>query len=331
MNEGQQKKSSFAAWDVAENEIVVALSEPKQTQQRDGSVKGELIRAVSLKNTHLGSLSHPAMQTLIQESHSTFCRAQKLAKEATIRVDELRLLSLEYRSSLRAAQSLLTDGDVELRETLNLYELIWSLAEAIFIHSHDSSIVVDTITWSQLCLARTTYAEEVSECLRRNKISQLDKDHFWKQVAYFILSGLFSNATAFLESYAMLTKDDAIRELAKLIGAMDISLLNDPNTQIDFIKQQNAIHELCDSGRLWGKGEAEKIALVVSGDPTALKRMSGLLDGWFETMPAYLLFLRPRATLSDLHDVVQLDFLIDNRIEECEITREYLSGLEEFI
>ncbi|VDM42234.1 unnamed protein product [Toxocara canis] len=260
----------------------------------DGSIKGELLRAVSLKNADQRSLTHPAMQTLIHESYCTptFSRAQKLAKEATIRVDDLRLLSLEYRSALRGTQSSLGDEDSELRETLNVYELIWSLAESIFINPHVSSIVVDVAMWSQVCLARTTYADEKY----KNGIIE---------VAYFVLSGLFSSAAAFLESYATLTDDAAIAELSKLIANINIALLNDANTQIDFINQQKAVRDLCDSGRLWGKGEAEKIALIVSGDPSALKRISGLLDSWFELMPAYLMFLRPCATLSDLHEIVQ--------------------------
>lgn len=74
------------------------------------------------------------------------------------------------------------------------------------------------------------------------------------------------------------------------------------------VKEIQELRDLCDSGRLWGKGEAEKIALVVSGDSTALKRISGLVDSWFELMPAYLLFLRPRAAPSDLHEIVQVMF-----------------------
>lgn len=48
----------------------------------------------------------------------------------------LRFLSLEYRSALRSALCSLGEEDSELRETIGLYELIWSLTEAIFINSH---------------------------------------------------------------------------------------------------------------------------------------------------------------------------------------------------
>lgn len=53
-----------------------------------------------------------------------------------------------------------------------------------------------------------------------------------------MLGGLLSNAAAFLESYAALTNDAAIDELAKLISNVDMILLNDPNTQTEFVNRQ---------------------------------------------------------------------------------------------
>uniref|UniRef100_A0A914ZTA6 Nuclear pore complex protein Nup85 n=1 Tax=Parascaris univalens TaxID=6257 RepID=A0A914ZTA6_PARUN len=301
----EKPEELYGAWDASANGIVIALSKIKEGKRKDGLVKGELLRVVSLKDAEKKSFTSPAIQTLINESHTIFSSSQKVAKRVTMRADDLRFLSLEYRSALRSALCSLGEEDSELRETIGLYELIWSLTEAIFINSHVSSIVIDVIMWARTCLARTKYADEVSECLRRNKMQQLSEEHFWTQVAYFVLGGLLSNATAFLESYASLTNDAAIGELAKLISNVDMTLLNDPNTQTEFVNRQKELCALCDSGRLWGKGEAEKIARVVSGDSTALKRISCLVDSWFELMPAYLLFLRPRAAPSDLHEIVQ--------------------------
>lgn len=52
--------------------------------------------------------------------------------------------------------------------------------------------------------------------------------------------------------------------------------------------------------------DAEMIALLLSGDQETLLSLSHLVDNWFELVPAYALFIRPYAALSDLHEIAKV-------------------------
>ncbi|VDN60106.1 unnamed protein product [Dracunculus medinensis] len=188
-------------------------------------------------------------------------------------------LSLEYRSVIRSTRLLLYNNDLD--ETLKTYELIWSLVEIIFMKSHDSSIVIDLITWARLCFPFTYYVDEISPCLRQSKIRSLDKRIFWQQIAYFLLSGLFKNAITMLETYGQIADDEAVRKLA------------------------DEIRDLCMEKYFESNRDAEMIALLLSGDQETLLSLSHLVDNWFELVPAYALFIRPYAALSDLHEIAK--------------------------
>ncbi|VDN88963.1 unnamed protein product [Brugia pahangi] len=115
--------------------------------------------------------------------------------------------SLQYRSIIRSTLSTIPVSEYEIKESLTTAELIWSLVEAIFIKTHDSSIVVDLMSWARLCLAHTPYVDEISKVLRGSKIKRLNKQHFWQQVrlrylpqaSSLYLPGFLSELILFIE------------------------------------------------------------------------------------------------------------------------------------
>ncbi|EFO15129.2 hypothetical protein LOAG_13383 [Loa loa] len=161
------------------------------------------------------------------------------------------------------------------------------------------------MTWARLCLAHTPYVDEISNLLRGSKIKRLNKQHFWHQVIYFVLSGMFNNAVTFLETYGNLCDDDAVRRLAKVLSEIRMDLLNDENTALDFISAQEEVRDMCTSGFFRTNADAEKVAMIVAGDISTITSVSAQLDNWFELVPPYLLFVRPCATLPQLKDVVK--------------------------
>uniref|UniRef100_A0A1I7VEG4 Nuclear pore complex protein Nup85 n=2 Tax=Loa loa TaxID=7209 RepID=A0A1I7VEG4_LOALO len=299
------KPIRYAAFDASTSEIVVALSDIDQTRSKDNVLYGDLVRAVSIKHINQTVFKHPAMQLLVHESHSIFSRAQHNAKVVTLTVSDVLSYSLQYRSIIRSTLSTIPISEFEIKESLTTAELIWSLVEAIFIKTHDSSIVVDLMTWARLCLAHTPYVDEISNLLRGSKIKRLNKQHFWHQVIYFVLSGMFNNAVTFLETYGNLCDDDAVRRLAKVLSEIRMDLLNDENTALDFISAQEEVRDMCTSGFFRTNADAEKVAMIVAGDISTITSVSAQLDNWFELVPPYLLFVRPCATLPQLKDVVK--------------------------
>ncbi|OZC07509.1 Nup85 Nucleoporin [Onchocerca flexuosa] len=299
------KAMRYAAVDASTSEIVVALSDIDETRSTDNVPIGNLLRAVSIKYVNQTIFKHPAMQLLVHESHSIFCRAQHNAKVLTLTVPDVLSYSLQYRSIIRSTLSMIPVSEFEIKESLATAELIWSLIEAIFIKTHDSSIVVDLMTWARLCLAHTPYVDEISNLLRSSKIKRLNKQHFWHQITYFVLSGMFNNAVTFLETYGNLCDDDAVQCLAKVLSEVKMDLLNDENTALDFISVQKKVRNMCTSGFFQSNTEAEKIAMIIAGDIPTIVSVSAQLDNWFELVPSYLLFVQPCATLSQLKDVVK--------------------------
>uniref|UniRef100_A0A158Q8C9 Nuclear pore complex protein Nup85 n=1 Tax=Elaeophora elaphi TaxID=1147741 RepID=A0A158Q8C9_9BILA len=266
---------------------------------------GSFIRAVSIKHVNQTVFKHPAMQLLVQESHSIFSRAQHDAKLVTLTVSDVLSYSLQYRSIIRSTLSTIPISELEIKESLTTAELIWSLVETIFIKTHDSSVVVDLMTWARLSLAHTPYVDEISSLLRGSKIKRLNKQHFWYQIVYFVLSGMFNNAVTFLEIYSNLCDDDAVRCLAKVLSEVKMDLLNDENTALDFISAQEEVRNMCTSGVFRTNAEAEKVAMIIAGDIPTITSVSAQLDNWFELVPPYLLFVRPCATLPQLRDAVK--------------------------
>ncbi|KAK6102858.1 Nup85 Nucleoporin family protein [Brugia pahangi] len=213
--------------------------------------------------------------------------------------------SLQYRSIIRSTLSTIPVSEYEIKESLTTAELIWSLVEAIFIKTHDSSIVVDLMSWARLCLAHTPYVDEISKVLRGSKIKRLNKQHFWQQIIYFVLSGMFNNAATFLETYGNLCDDVAVRCLAKVLSEIKMNVLNDENTALDFITTQEEVRNMCTRGLFRTNAEAEKVAMIIAGDIPTITMVSAQLDNWFELVPPYLLFIRPCATLPQLKDAVK--------------------------
>ncbi|KAL3993689.1 Nup85 Nucleoporin family protein [Acanthocheilonema viteae] len=271
----------------------------------DNTPVGDLIRAVSVKHANQTIFKHPAMLLLVHESHSIFSRVQHNAKLATLTVSDVLSYSLQYRSIIRSTLSTISVSEFEIKELLTTAELIWSLVEAIFIKTHDSSVVVDLMTWARFCLAHTPYVDEISNLLRGSKIKRLNKEHFWHQIIYFILSGMFNNAVTFLETYGNLCDDDAVRCLAKVVSEIKMDLLSDENTVSDFISAQEEVRNMCTSGLFRTNAEAEKVAMIIAGDISTITSVSVQLDNWFELVPPYLLFVQPGATLPQLRDVVK--------------------------
>ncbi|KAM3720445.1 Nuclear pore complex protein [Dirofilaria immitis] len=295
----------YAAIDASTSEIVVALSDINEGRSSDNVPVGNLIRAVSIKHVNQTVFKHPAMQLLVHESHSIFSRAQHNAKLFTLTVSDVLSYSLQYRSIIRSTLSTIPISEYEIKESLTTAELIWSLVEAIFIKTHDSSIVVDLMTWARLCLAHTPYIDEISNLLRSSKIKRLNKQHFWRQIIYFVLSGMFNNAVTFLETYGNLCDDNAVRCLAKVLSEVKMDLLNNENTALDFISVQEEVRNMCINGVFETNAEAEKVAMIIAGDIPTITSVSAQLDNWFELVPSYLLFVQPCATLPQLKDVVK--------------------------
>ncbi|VDM97564.1 unnamed protein product [Thelazia callipaeda] len=233
-------------------------------------------------------------------STAVFCRAQQSAQLTKLAVSDLK-----YRSIIRSALSMLHKSDYGMKEALTAAELIWSLLEAIFIKTHDSSIVTDLMAWARLYLAHTPYVYEISKFLTKNKVKQLNGQHFWLQIIYFVLSGNFNNAASFLQTYGNLTKDDAVHCLAQIIQEIDIDLLDHESTVVDFINFQKRLQEKCVNGVFETNPEAEKVALLIAGDIPTIMQIAPELDNWFELVPAYLLFVHPRATLLQIKEAVE--------------------------
>ncbi|VDM07935.1 unnamed protein product [Wuchereria bancrofti] len=293
------------------------LSEIHDTSHLDNIPAGDLIRAVSIKHVNQTIFKHPAMQLLVHESHSIFSRAQRDAKVFTLTVSDVLSYSLQYRSIIRSTLSTIPVSEYEIKESLTTAELIWSLVEAIFIKTHDSSIVVDLMNWARLCLAHTPYVDEISNVLRGSKIKRLNKQHFWQQIIYFVLSGMFNNAVTFLETYGNLCDDVAVRCLAKVLSEIKMNLLNDENTALDFITTQEEVRNMCVRGLFRTNAEAEMVAMIIAGDIPTITSVSAQLDNWFELVPPYLLFIRPCATLPQLKDAVK-DCLKIFGINKCD-------------
>ncbi|VIO92891.1 Uncharacterized protein BM_BM5485 [Brugia malayi] len=311
------KLMRYAAFDANTSEIVVALSNIDKTRSTDNIPAGDLIRAVSIKHVNQTIFKHPAMQLLVHESHSIFSRAQRDAKVFTLTVSDVLSYSLQYRSIIRSTLSTIPVSEYEIKESLSTAELIWSLVEAIFIKTHDSSIVVDLMSWARLCLAHTPYVDEISNVLRGSKIKRLNKQHFWQQIIYFVLSGMFNNAATFLETYGNLCDDVAVRCLAKVLSEIKMNVLNDENTALDFITTQEEVRNMCTRGLFRTNAEAEKVAMIIAGDIPTITLVSAQLDNWFELVPPYLLFIRPCATLPQLKDAVK-DCLKIFGINKCD-------------
>uniref|UniRef100_A0AAF5Q4S4 Nuclear pore complex protein Nup85 n=3 Tax=Wuchereria bancrofti TaxID=6293 RepID=A0AAF5Q4S4_WUCBA len=311
------KLTRYAAFDANTSEIVVALSNIDETRSTDNIPAGDLIRAVSIKHVNQTIFKHPAMQLLVHESHSIFSRAQRDAKVFTLTVSDVLSYSLQYRSIIRSTLSTIPVSEYEIKESLTTAELIWSLVEAIFIKTHDSSIVVDLMNWARLCLAHTPYVDEISNVLRGSKIKRLNKQHFWQQIIYFVLSGMFNNAVTFLETYGNLCDDVAVRCLAKVLSEIKMNLLNDENTALDFITTQEEVRNMCVRGLFRTNAEAEMVAMIIAGDIPTITSVSAQLDNWFELVPPYLLFIRPCATLPQLKDAVK-DCLKIFGINKCD-------------
>lgn len=285
-------------------EVIVASSIVKQTSP-DGAPVGDLIRAVSIKHMNQTEFRHPSMQFLVHESHAIFSRAQRDVKISTLTVSDILSYSLQYRSIIRSALSTVPDSEPALKQWLTGAEFVWSLVEAIFIKTQDSSIVLDLMNWARLCLAHTPYVNEITKSLRGNSLKSLKKEHFWQQIIYFVLCGMFNNAVSFLETYEKLTRDESARNLAKVLSELNVDLLNDEDTAADFISAQEEVRNLCSSGIFQSNLEAQKVALIVAGDIPTIRSVALLLDNWFELVPPYLLFVRPRATLPQLRDAVK--------------------------
>ncbi|VDO46434.1 unnamed protein product [Onchocerca flexuosa] len=130
------KAMRYAAVDASTSEIVVALSDIDETRSTDNVPIGNLVRAVSIKYVNQTIFKHPAMQLLVHESHSIFCRAQHNAKVLTLTVPDVLSYSLQYRSIIRSTLSMIPVSEFEIKESLATAELIWSLIEAIFIKTH---------------------------------------------------------------------------------------------------------------------------------------------------------------------------------------------------
>ncbi|MCP9257880.1 putative RNA-binding protein EEED8.10 [Dirofilaria immitis] len=297
------KAMKYAAIDASTSEIVVALSDINEGRSSDNVPVGNLIRAVSIKHVNQTVFKHPAMQLLVHESHSIFSRAQHNAKLFTLTVSDVLSYSLQYRSIIRSTLSTIPISEYEIKESLTTAELIWSLVEAIFIKTHDSSIVVDLMTWARLCLAHTPYIDEISNLLRSSKIKDSTSSIFG--IIYFVLSGMFNNAVTFLETYGNLCDDNAVRCLAKVLSEVKMDLLNNENTALDFISVQEEVRNMCINGVFETNAEAEKVAMIIAGDIPTITSVSAQLDNWFELVPSYLLFVQPCATLPQLKDVVK--------------------------
>ncbi|MFH4974833.1 hypothetical protein AB6A40_001542 [Gnathostoma spinigerum] len=306
MTDGNFKAGDIiAACDSHFGQTLIAISAVKEVE-KNGCPKGEFIKWLSISHSDDSVFDHPALIRLIHESHSVFTRIQKEGRTANFSVSDIISFSLQYRSIIRAAKDSLEDSDAVLKDTLLFADTIWSLVETIFMKSQDSSVVVDLIKWARTSLVRAPFLEKVSQKHLMTEWKNMSDDDFWLQVIYFVLSGMFVNASDLLRAYANASNDEILQDLAKVISEIDIELLNDPSSQQDFIAFQRELNDSITAGR-FGPSDSNAclVAKIIGGNRDALSLACNVFECWYEIMPAFLLFLRPTATLSQLGDLVE--------------------------
>ena len=58
------------------------------------------------------------------------------------------------------------------------------------------------------------------------------------QVKYFVLGGLFANASAFLQSYGTLLRDPSALNLASILDRIDLSSVSSESSEGDILRLQ---------------------------------------------------------------------------------------------
>lgn len=290
--------------DTGPNGTVVAISRI-ESQDKSGVPKGEFLNAVFLKHSLLPSFCTPALKQLVYESHGLFCRAQVQHKQDLLKTNDILSLSLEYRSVIRSALSSIRSFEDETYNLLSSWELIWSLVETIFFKPSTSSIVADLITWARMYLARTDHIDEISSSLRPSKVNGLNKDAFWNQVKFFILGGLFVNASKLLKVYGNLVNDTSVKKLAEILDQLDVSAFCNTDSEGDLSKLRRNLHTMVESGHFKRDSESYQIAMLLLGHLPTLKTMASFCSSWFEILPIYAFLFRPTAQLEDLPELAK--------------------------
>jgi len=324
---GSGRARMGSAWGVG-NALAV-FSSPKDSSSAVASGIAPSLHHVTFET----SLYSPVMRKLVNESLSAFLSLQKLAKDhqqggsgTSLTAGQLTNVSKQYRSVIRDCQEQL-DSDFEdedsklLSELLYKLELIWQLAEVMFVQRNANGIVLhDLLRWIALhfpqCEERAknvlkggggsgSEGEDEGNEMEENKMET--HPDFWDAITLFVMQGKVEHARTLLRLHSEMGTDPLVSldELLKKMPVYDMNTTSVAKFEIAWRRWQTEVVARIDEGDFVTDPNLSSVAKILSGSDSAFSGNDSscpqvVCETWYEWMVGKLLYTNPTVKYFEL-------------------------------
>ncbi|KAI9523384.1 Nucleoporin nup85 [Dissostichus eleginoides] len=274
----------------------------------------------------------PILRKLFNESHHIFVGLQTIKEDLPSKNKKPQFVSISknYRSVIRACMEELQQVAVSTKDAkvamqygnqvsiLLAIELIWNLAEVLFIDSAPAgSLLLHLLDWVRL------HKADVDEKAREVLQSESPAEHkdYWDVVLSYVMQGRLEESRQMLVKQA--TLHPAPRNMYKL---MDTLLSKMPfynpggnQTLTEYDVKWRHWHEEVDrclqDNSFASNKHLEIICRILVGDEDALLEHKELLGTWYHFLVTRLLFSHPTVQPTELHYYAQscMTMFLDSR------------------
>jgi len=301
---------------------MAVFSAPKEQRGGGGSNTEPSLQQVTFET----SLYSPVMRKLVNESLSAFLSLQKLSKDhqgssgTPLTSGQLANISRQYRSIIRDCQEQL-DSDFNdeesklLSELLYKLELVWQLAEVLFIQRSANGIVLpNLLQWISLHFPQCE--ERAKNVLNGGGSGSEDNEmeddkmethpDFWDSITLFVLQGKVEHARTLLRLHSEMGTDPLI-SLDELLKKMPVYDANSTvaKFEIGWRRWQTEVVARIDEGDFATDRNLGDVAKILSGSESAFggdgtSSPQNICETWYEWMVGKLLYTNPTVKYFDL-------------------------------